>query len=802
VKKHLTRLEAAIADKQFPIYLLAAVGVLAMPHSWSALVIGLIAVSATYSYLKRNPGTLKDPAVWKRPEIQRGGVIAVAGFWFWLISSAYQANLISPFDLDYLPLFLLVCSPLLVYLGTTFHIIAGRPKNTKANDQHALNKWQLWVNSSIVGYVAAFVFSTITAICMPGGTGSQLSQWLISSALDANLSIGKFIVPEIELKGTMEHTHVVYHQPDADAFTSFVGLALSAVIVGYLWPRAMRLACFLTSWLKKMGGTITLDFYQAFLTTLRAPRTRLILREPGSFSKNVAQSFLWLLACWAALFGLFGFTGGPLGESISGWLHVDRAGLAYNEHIRIFLASFVALYATVPVAVMTSMVLPYRRRRQVILSSDGVFFPDGPYTAVGFKPLRLWSDFASVDITSGASPNDYKKRKLVFKFHTGSQIVLKLAQLSQDDLVKLLSALDEYSTNCRVCDELVNLHAQLRNKSEGMSNKSELGVRSAQQFQSTVFVPHTAGSWLPGGEMRVVRLLAARPLSAVYLVRSESGKPAIAKQFFLAEENEQTDALRKCLEREYELLRKLDHPALSKVLDVYHRDHSTYLLIEHANGTDFRSLVNSHGSLDEDKVIAWALQLCDIMSYLHAQDPPIIHRDLTPDNIVLSEDGSLKLIDFGAAHQFLEGITGTVIGKQCYVSPEQLRGKAEPVSDIYSFGCMLHFLLTGEEPRALVQCNPSSKADVTPYMNDVVASCTEFEASKRPQSFEEVKKLLLSVREKPVQEVIAKLKEVAECQGIPIKSSLPEHIETNQTIGKPDGSIIKINDLQEQSEPR
>ncbi len=89
------------------------------------------------------------------------------------------------------------------------------------------------------------------------------------------------------------------------------------------------------------------------------------------------------------------------------------------------------------------------------------------------------------------------------------------------------------------------------------------------------------------------------------------------------------------------------------------------------------------------------------MLYLHNQKVPILHRDLTPDNLLLDESDALKLIDFGAAHQFVEGVTGTLIGKQCYIAPEQLRGSASVRSDIYSFGCTLYFLLTGNDPVAL-----------------------------------------------------------------------------------------------------
>src|SRR5207253_2527019 len=120
----------------------------------------------------------------------------------------------------------------------------------------------------------------------------------------------------------------------------------------------------------------------------------------------------------------------------------------------------------------------------------------------------------------------------------------------------------------------------------------------------------------------------------------------------------------------------------------------------------------------------------------------ILHRDLTPDNIVAGEDGQLRLIDFGAAREFLDGITGTMIGKHCYVPPEQLRGEATTISDIYSFGGTLYFLLTGRDPAALSQSSPAKTVDCSEELDLLIRDCTQFDQDKRPQSFEAILKRL------------------------------------------------------------
>jgi len=120
---------------------------------------------------------------------------------------------------------------------------------------------------------------------------------------------------------------------------------------------------------------------------------------------------------------------------------------------------------------------------------------------------------------------------------------------------------------------------------------------------------------------------------------------------------------------------------------------------------------------------------------LHSQNPPIIHRDVTPDNLVLDRTGSIKLIDFGAANEFIATATGTLVGKQSYISPEQFRGKAVPQSDIYALGCTLYYLATGVDPEALSQSTLTSEATAKmTALSALISSCTAMEVEDRLSS--------------------------------------------------------------------
>ncbi len=146
-------------------------------------------------------------------------------------------------------------------------------------------------------------------------------------------------------------------------------------------------------------------------------------------------------------------------------------------------------------------------------------------------------------------------------------------------------------------------------------------------------------------------------------------------------------------QREAKILQGLNHPYIARVLDHFVENDRHYLMLEHVNGVDLRA-VKEHGQQGERLIMRWALDMALITSYLHSKDPPIIHRDITPDNIVLDRLGSIKLIDFGAANELLGTATGTLVGKQCYIPPEQFRGKATTQSDIYALGCTLYYLAT------------------------------------------------------------------------------------------------------------
>lgn len=209
-------------------------------------------------------------------------------------------------------------------------------------------------------------------------------------------------------------------------------------------------------------------------------------------------------------------------------------------------------------------------------------------------------------------------------------------------------------------------------------------------------------------------------------------------------------------EREANILATLNHPSIPKIYDYFSFENRSYLVLEYIHGKDLEAIINeTPGFLPEEQVLHWAIQLCDVLAYLHNHKPdPIIFRDMKPSNIMINLSGDVVLVDFGIARTFQVGQKGTMIGTEGYSPPEQYRGEATPLADIYALGATLHHALTRRDPRLeppfsfserpIRKINPS----VSPELEAVINTALEYEPSKRYQSAEAMKEALLNVARK------------------------------------------------------
>ncbi len=367
-----------------------------------------------------------------------------------------------------------------------------------------------------------------------------------------------------------------------------------------------------------------------------------------------------------------------------------------------------------------------------------------------------WSDIKAVKL-AGDENGKTSQLHLEITTRQNRPVNMCIGKIQEAELEQLLIATELWCTEAVKDPKLEALHNRLQGNNGDVSRLSYTAMwedELERRFAATAFVPLEPNLFLLSGRLRVVRQLAFGGLSAIYLCQ-ESGKDLVVLKESVIPPDSKPEIREKAEElfgREAKFLMKLKHNQIVKVIDYFVESGRNYMLLEHINGQDLRQYVKQHGPCNEQTALLWASQICDIVSYLHEQDPPVIHRDLTPDNVVLREDGNLKLIDFGAANELIGTATGTLVGKQAYISPEQLRGKATKSSDIYALGCSLYFLLTGADPEPLSVSSPKSvRPELSDGVNSLVEQCTDMDSSCRPENASAVKALaetlLKSIRE-------------------------------------------------------
>jgi serine/threonine protein kinase len=209
----------------------------------------------------------------------------------------------------------------------------------------------------------------------------------------------------------------------------------------------------------------------------------------------------------------------------------------------------------------------------------------------------------------------------------------------------------------------------------------------------------------------------------------------------------------KNFEREANILVTLNHPSIPKIYDFFTNENRSYLVLEYINGRDLEAVLKSSVEpIREDQVIVWAIQICDVLEYLHNHKPePIIFRDIKPSNIMINQNNNVILVDFGIAKMFKTGQKGTMIGTEGYSPPEQYRGEATLQTDIYALGATMHHLLTHRDPRLEA---PFSFADrpihkinssISNELETIVNTALEYNPSDRFATATDMKSALVTL---------------------------------------------------------
>lgn len=259
----------------------------------------------------------------------------------------------------------------------------------------------------------------------------------------------------------------------------------------------------------------------------------------------------------------------------------------------------------------------------------------------------------------------------------------------------------------------------------------------------------------------IVRKIGGGGMGAVYLASDNNlgGVLRAVKEMVQAhiEEDQQEKAIND-FKRESMILSTLDHPSIPTIYDYFYdaEEGRFYLVMKYISGGDLASKLRSSpdGKIEELTVTEWAIQLTDVLNYLHNQPSTIVYRDLKPSNIMLDGNSSrVMLIDFGIARNISQkeekGVTA--VGTMGYAPPELFSGNVEPRSDIYSLGSTIFHLLTGADPQSnplLIfdfQKNPRPRqinSRLSDQMERILMRTVEYNADARFSSAAELKAVL------------------------------------------------------------
>lgn len=354
--------------------------------------------------------------------------------------------------------------------------------------------------------------------------------------------------------------------------------------------------------------------------------------------------------------------------------------------------------------------------------------------------------------TRSASPDKWKikltSRISTFFGERKKEEVIELGAVAPSDRDKLLKAFQEFAP-----PSTLSLEVTETLKSGAEKSYTDLWLQSLSDGNIRKNIePLREGALLQEGRYQIIDKIGIGGEGTAYqaLDREElaSGKvkKVVLKETIIPpylDRPAEYETLEK-IKKETEILASIKSDLVVQCHGFFLEDRRTYIVLEYIEGKNLRQYVKERGPLPQAEVVRLALIMCDILEALHSKQ--VIHRDFTPDNIIIAPDGSLKLIDFAVATENREGVTGTIVGKHSYVPAEQFRGYAENRSDIYAMASTLFFLLTGIDPEPITQSNPSEKGiAINQSLNQLIKECTSQIPSERPASAAQIRERLSEI---------------------------------------------------------
>jgi hypothetical protein len=198
-----------------------------------------------------------------------------------------------------------------------------------------------------------------------------------------------------------------------------------------------------------------------------------------------------------------------------------------------------------------------------------------------------------------------------------------------------------------------------------------------------------------------------------------------------------------CAENEAELLSQLKHESIPKMIGAFSHSGNYFMIREYFEGVTLEEHIKSNGAMPDHQTRDIALKLCDVLEYLHAQTPPVIHRDIKPQNIIYTADGNVRLIDFGISRKYnpVTANDTTCLGTKEYAPPEQFGfAQTDRRADIYALGVLMIFLLTGDSGTTGYKDGIESRE-----LKRLISKCIAFSPAERYSEIGALKKKLAAL---------------------------------------------------------
>ncbi|MDE7366166.1 MAG: protein kinase, partial [Lachnospiraceae bacterium] len=252
------------------------------------------------------------------------------------------------------------------------------------------------------------------------------------------------------------------------------------------------------------------------------------------------------------------------------------------------------------------------------------------------------------------------------------------------------------------------------------------------------------------GKYEILKEIGRGGMSVVYVAMDLRLNKQWAIKEIKDDGSKDTQTLLKGLEREANILKKVDHPVLPRIVDIIQKENRVYVVMDYVEGRPISEILKEQGAQPQESVIEWAKQLGSALDYLHSMNPPVIYRDMKPSNIMLKPNGQVKLIDFGTAKEYKieNNADTTALGTRGYAAPEQFgdsqgRGiyNTDARTDIYCLGATLYHIVTGMNPceppyeiKPIRQWNPALSSG----LEKILIKCTQPNPNDRYQSCSEL----------------------------------------------------------------